>query len=78
MLQNVDAAHTCRGTVAYLVEQRHADYVLAVKGNRAALLARVQAALPPAVPEAEEHVQTERSHGRIVRPSVGRPRRLIN
>ncbi|MEU2915883.1 hypothetical protein ACWCQ0_41410 [Streptomyces massasporeus] len=69
MLQNVDAVHTCRST-AYLVEQRHADYVLAVKGNQAALLARVYAALPPAVPEAEERVQTDRSHGRIVRPPV--------
>ncbi|MFE9845377.1 hypothetical protein [Streptomyces goshikiensis] len=47
-----------RGTVAvaYLLEQRHADYALSAKGNQAAPLAWVHAALPPAVPEAEEHV----------------------
>jgi hypothetical protein len=45
-----------RGTVAYLLEQRHADYVLSAKGGQAAPLAWVHAALPPAVPEAEEHV----------------------
>ncbi|WP_327418362.1 hypothetical protein [Streptomyces sp. NBC_01233] len=66
MFQNVDPARTC----AYLLEQRHADYALSAKGNQAAPLAWVHAALPPAVPEAEEHVQTERSHGRIIRPSI--------
>ncbi|MEU0005538.1 hypothetical protein ABZ079_14925 [Streptomyces sp. NPDC006314] len=70
MFQNVDPAHHLRGTVAYLLEQRHADYALSAKGNQAAPLAWVHAALPPAVPEAEEHVQTERSHGRIIRSSV--------
>lgn len=62
MLQDVDAAHVCCGTVAYLVEQRHASYALRGKGNHAALSA--------AVPEVEGHVQTERSHGPIIRPSV--------
>ncbi|MFV0126231.1 hypothetical protein ACLGI4_00635 [Streptomyces sp. HMX112] len=52
---------------------------MTVEGNQAAQLARVHAALPPAVPEAEEHVQTERSHGRIIRSSVWTdPRYLIN
>lgn len=67
-----------RGTVAYLLEQRHADYALSAKGNQAAPLAWVHAALPPAVLEAEEHVQTERSHGRIIRRRSGPPRYLIN
>jgi len=40
------------------------------QGQPGAPLAWVHAALPPAVPEAEEHAQTERSHGRIIRPSV--------
>lgn len=70
MFQNVDPAHHLRGTAAYLLEQRHADYALSAKGNQAAPLAWVHAALPPAVPEAEEHVQTERSRGRIIRSSA--------
>ncbi|MEH0628010.1 MULTISPECIES: hypothetical protein [Streptomyces] len=70
MFQNVDPAHHLRDTVAYLLEQRHADYALSAKGNQAAPLAWVHAALPPAVPEAQEHVQTERSHGGIIRSSV--------
>lgn len=47
MFQNVDPAHHLRDTVAYLLEQRHADYALSAKGNPAAPLAWGHAALPP-------------------------------
>ena len=54
-----DAAHTQRDTAQYLVSDKQADYVLAVKGNQPSLLAQVQALLPPAAP-------TERPQGTLV------------
>jgi hypothetical protein len=38
-LVTADAAHTCAGTAGYLVENKHADYLLTIKGNRPILQA---------------------------------------
>ena len=34
-LVTADAAHTCADTARYLVEDKNADYLLTIKGNRA-------------------------------------------
>jgi predicted transposase YbfD/YdcC len=65
-----DAAHTQRDTARHLVSDKQADYVLAVKGNQPTLLAQVHAVLPPAAPGSEDHVDEERSHGRITRRAI--------
>lgn len=65
-LVTMDAAHTCAATARYLVKDKHADYLMAVKGNREALYAackRVAACLVSG--EQTPHVVTETRHGRI-------------
>lgn len=61
-----DAAHTSTATADYIVG-RDGDYLLFVKGNRAALLQRVRDLLRPLPFEAPDHDTEERSHGRITR-----------
>lgn len=65
-----DAAHAQDATAAHLASERGGHYALTVKGNRAALLARIVAALPPAAPGTEHHVEEDRSKGRIVRRAI--------
>ena len=65
-----DAAHAQDATAAHLTVERGGHYVLTVKGNRAALLARIAAALPPAAPGTEHYVEEDRSKGRIVRRAI--------
>ena len=64
-LVTMDAAHTCTETARYLVEDKHADYLLTVKGNRSALHAAAVAAGRDLVAATPDHVLTERGHGRI-------------
>ena len=65
-----DAAHAQDATAAHLTVERGGHYALTVKGNRAALLARIAAALPPAASGTEHHVTEDRSKGRIVRRAI--------
>ena len=65
-----DAAHAQDATAAHLASERGGHYALTVKGNRAALLARIAAVLPPAAPGTEHHVEEDRSKGRIVRRGI--------
>lgn len=65
-----DAAHTQHATAAHIVSERGGAYVLTVKGNQPALLAAVNAALPPAAPGSEHHVETDRGNGKIVRRAI--------
>lgn len=65
-LVTMDAAHTCAATARYLVTDKQADYLMAVKGNREALYAacgRVAAGL--VFGEQVPHVVAEDDHGRI-------------
>jgi predicted transposase YbfD/YdcC len=64
-----DAAHTTRQTAGWLVDHG-ADYLLAVKGNQARLLAQVTAALPLPAPGSHDHLHVDRSHGRIVHRAI--------
>lgn len=72
-----DAAHAQHTTAAHITVERGGAYALTVKGNHPGLLARIVAALPPAMPGTEHHVVEDRSKGRIVRrviwvaPAVG-------
>ncbi|TCO62868.1 transposase [Actinocrispum wychmicini] len=52
------------------MSDKHADYVLAVKGNQPTLLAQVQAVPPPAAPGSQDYVDEERGHGRITRRAM--------
>jgi predicted transposase YbfD/YdcC len=65
-----DAAHAQDATAAHLAVERRGHYALTVKGNRAALLARIAAVLPPAAPGTEHHVEEDRSKGRIARRAI--------
>jgi predicted transposase YbfD/YdcC len=65
-----DAAHTQHATARYLVEQKHCDYLLQVKGNQPGLLAEVLAALPPATPGSAHHLQVDTGHGRTVHRAI--------
>lgn len=64
-LVTCDAAHTCEQTVRYLVEDKNADYLLAIKGNRAGLYAAVVAAGRTLITGEPEHVMTDDDHGRL-------------
>lgn len=64
-LVTADAAHTCVETARYLVEDKNADYLLTVKGNRSSLHAAAVAAGRDLVIGTPDHVLTERAHGRI-------------
>jgi predicted transposase YbfD/YdcC len=65
-----DAAHAQQATAAHIVCERGGSYVLTVKGNRATLLAAVTAALLPAAPGSEHHVEVDRGKGRVVRRAI--------
>jgi predicted transposase YbfD/YdcC len=64
-LVTADAAHTCAGTARYLVEDKNADYLLTVKGNRSSLHAAAVAAGRELIVTEPGHVAEERGHGRI-------------
>jgi predicted transposase YbfD/YdcC len=64
-LVSADAAHTCADTARYLVEDKKADYLLTIKGNRATLRAAAIAIATGLTSAKPEHVSTERGHGRI-------------
>lgn len=64
-LVSADAAHTCADTARYLVENKKADYLLTIKGNRAALQAAAIGMAADLTRAEPEHVRTERGHGRI-------------
>jgi predicted transposase YbfD/YdcC len=61
-----DAAHTCHDTADYLLNTRHADYALTVKGNRPHLLQAIAAKMPRAVAGSAHHVQEDVERGRRV------------
>jgi predicted transposase YbfD/YdcC len=65
-LVTMDAAHTCVATARHLVEDKHADYLMAVKGNRETLYAACRHVAAGLVwGEQTPHVVTETGHGRI-------------
>lgn len=66
-LVTADAAHTCSGTARYLVENKHADYLLTIKGNRPALQAAAIGVARWLITHEPGHVAEERRHGRINR-----------
>jgi predicted transposase YbfD/YdcC len=67
-----DAAHTCAETARYLVEDKNADYLLTVKGNRKTLHAAASQAARKVITARPkpEHVTSERGHGQISRWST--------
>ncbi|MBO0879707.1 MAG: ISAs1 family transposase [Mycobacterium sp.] len=66
-LVTADAAHTCVETARYLVEDKKADYLLTIKGNRSSLHAAAIAACRKLITTGPGHVAEERGHGRINR-----------
>jgi hypothetical protein len=66
-LVTADAAHTCTETARYLVEDKKADYLLTIKGNRSSLHAAAIAACRKLIATEPGHVTEERGHGRINR-----------
>jgi predicted transposase YbfD/YdcC len=66
-LVTADAAHTCADTARYLVADKHADYLLTIKGNRSSLHAAALAAARELIAAEPDHVIEERAHGRINR-----------
>jgi predicted transposase YbfD/YdcC len=65
-----DAAHAQQATAAHITTERGGNYALTVKGNHPRLLTRIVAALPPAVLAHADHVEEDRSKGRIVRRAI--------
>jgi hypothetical protein len=63
-LVTADAAHTCVETARYLVEDKNADYLLTIKGNRSSLHAAAIAAARDMIYADPCHVREERGHGR--------------
>jgi predicted transposase YbfD/YdcC len=66
-LVTADAAHTCAETARYLVENKNADYLLTIKGNRSSLHAAAITAGRELIATVPGHVSEERGHGRINR-----------
>ncbi len=66
-LVTADAAHTCADTARYLVEERGADYLLTIKGNRSSLHAAAVAAGRELIGRTPDDIVEERGHGRINR-----------
>jgi predicted transposase YbfD/YdcC len=66
-LVTADAAHTCADTARYLIENRGADYLLTIKGNRPSLHAAAIAAGRELIRGDPGHITEERGHGRINR-----------
>jgi hypothetical protein len=65
-LVTMDAAHTCAATARHLVEDKNADYLMAVKGNREALYTACRRVASGLVSGGQvPHVVTEDEHGRI-------------
>ncbi|MQA63420.1 MAG: ISAs1 family transposase [Actinophytocola sp.] len=65
-----DAAHAQHSTAVHLTTERGGAYALTVKGNQPTLLTQIAAVLPPAVPGTEDHVEVDKSNGKIVRRSI--------
>jgi hypothetical protein len=66
-----DAAHTQDTTADYLVNIRHTDYVLPVKGNRPGLLTSIVARMPHAVAGSAHHTDEQSVGGRRAPPQPG-------
>ena len=64
-----DAAHTCADTARFLVAE-HADYVLAVKGNRGKLKRSIAALMPAMLPGTADWVDEETRGGDTIRRSI--------
>ncbi|WP_433347583.1 ISAs1 family transposase [Microtetraspora malaysiensis] len=69
-LVTADAAHTCADTARYLVEDKNADYLLTIKGNRPFLHAAAVAVGRALIGGPPHDVIEERRHGRINRWST--------
>jgi predicted transposase YbfD/YdcC len=69
-LVSADAAHTCAGTARYLVEDKNADYLMTIKGNRSSLHAAATTAARELIAAAPQDVAEGRGHGRINRWST--------
>jgi predicted transposase YbfD/YdcC len=65
-----DAAHAQHATAAHIATERGGNYALTVKGNHPRLLTQIAAALPPAVLADADHIEEDRSKGRIVRRAI--------
>lgn len=66
-LVSADAAHTCAQTARHLVEDKGADYLLTIKGNRPSLHAAAVTAARMMIRAKPDHVSEQRSHRRINR-----------
>jgi predicted transposase YbfD/YdcC len=66
-LVSADAAHTCAETARYLVEDKYADYLLTIKGNRPSLLSAATDLGRGLIATEPDHRTEERGHGRINR-----------
>jgi predicted transposase YbfD/YdcC len=69
-LVTADAAHTCAETATFLVEDKEADYLLTIKGNRPTLHSAATTVGKSLIAGPPQHVAEERGHGRISRWSV--------
>lgn len=69
-LVTADAAHTCAETATFLVEEKEADYLLTIKGNRSALHTAAISVGKSLIADPPQHLAEERGHGRISRWSV--------
>lgn len=65
-----DAAHAQQATAAHITSERGGNYALTVKGNHPRLLTQIVAALPPAALATADHIEEDRSKGRIVRRAI--------
>jgi predicted transposase YbfD/YdcC len=65
-----DAAHAQRETAGYIAGDRHADYVLQVKGNQPGLLRAIAAAMPAMLAGTADWVEEEYRDGDTIRRSM--------
>ncbi|MGH3974353.1 MAG: ISAs1 family transposase, partial [Pseudonocardiaceae bacterium] len=68
MLVSADALHTQRSHARFLIEDKHADYLLTVKDNQPGLFAQLNALPWAEVPVA--HTEHDRGHGRTERRTI--------
>ncbi|MGP0024524.1 MAG: ISAs1 family transposase [Streptosporangiaceae bacterium] len=65
-----DAAHAQHDTAEYIAGERHADYLLAVKGNQPGLQRAIYDTINAACGTAPDHISVDYSHGRIIGRSL--------
>jgi predicted transposase YbfD/YdcC len=65
-----DAAHAQHDTAEYIAGERHADYLLTVKGNQPGLQQAIYDAIQEQCPREPDHAELDYGHGRIIRRSI--------